>query len=109
MKDDALLEVLEHAAETLGIKLGYEDLKKGVVNTDGGIFILRGEKRILLHKGLDAREKVDALAGILSGLDTEALHIPPAARKRIDEARASGAGTRFAKMHEFILKEEAAR
>lgn len=94
MKDDALLEVLEQAAEMLEIKLGYEDLRKGEVNTDGGLFLLHGERRILIHKGLKVRERADVLARILSSLDTAGVHLPPAVRKRIDEVRDSGRAPR---------------
>lgn len=87
MKDEALLEILEQAAEALSIKLGYEDLRKGEVNTDGGLFLLRGEKRILIHKGLKVKDRVDVLTRILSSLDTEGVHLPPVARRRIEEAK----------------------
>src|SRR3972149_8976343 len=92
MKDDALLEILEQAVEMLTIKLGYEDLRKGEVNTDGGLFLLRGEKRILVHKGLKVRERVDVLTRILASLDTEGVHLPPAARKRIEESKEAAGG-----------------
>jgi hypothetical protein len=87
MKDDALLAMLEQAVESLSIKLGYEDLRKGEVNTDGGLFLLRGEKRILVHKGLKVKDRVDVLTRILASLDTDRVHLPPAVRKRIEQAK----------------------
>lgn len=91
MKDEALLQALEEAVGRLGIKLTYEDLVKGVVSTHGGIFMLRGEKRIIIHRGLLAKDRIDLLAEILSGVDTEAIHLAPEVRNRIEKARAKAA------------------
>ena len=87
MKDEVFLEMMEQAAEKLGIKLGYEDLRKGEVSTQGGLFVLKGEKRILVHKGLAARERADVLVEIFSALDTEGVHLPPDVREAIDSAK----------------------
>ncbi|MBI5587472.1 MAG: hypothetical protein HY889_03790 [Deltaproteobacteria bacterium] len=83
MKDEALLNILEETAEKLSIKLSYEDLRKGEVATHGGIFILRGEKRIIIHKALTTGDKVDVLIDILSEVDTEGVHLPPEVREKI--------------------------
>lgn len=83
MKDEALLNILEETAEKLSIKLSYDDLKKGEIATHGGIFVLRGEKRIIIHKNLSVSDKVDVLTDILSGIDTEGVHLPPEVRERI--------------------------
>jgi hypothetical protein len=87
MNDESILNILEETAEMLTIKLDYEDLRRGVVNTDGGIFTLKGDKRILIHKGLGVKDKVKMLASILSTLDTDGIHIPPAVRKRLEEQK----------------------
>ncbi|GMR05382.1 MAG: hypothetical protein BMS9Abin24_195 [Thermodesulfobacteriota bacterium] len=83
MKDESVLTLLEETAGKLSIKLGYEDLRKGVVATPGGIFVLHGEKRILIHKGLSLKEKIDVLTDILSGVETEEVHLPPDVRERL--------------------------
>lgn len=88
MKDDAYLKLLEETAEKLSIKLNYEDLHKGVVNSHGGLFLLKGEKRILVHKGLTIKDKIEVLIDILSGIDTEGVHMPPEVRERIEAAKA---------------------
>lgn len=87
MKDETLLTKLEETAEKLSIKLGYEDLCKGAVYTYGGIFTLRGEQRILIHKGLNVRDRIEVLTDILSGIDTEGLHLPPDVRERLERQR----------------------
>ena len=103
MNDDSVLDILEETAEMLAIKLNYEDLRKGVVNTDGGIFTLKGDKRILIHKGLEVKEKVHILTSILSGVDTDGVHIPPAVRKRIEEQKEAGGPKDIKPMPEALL------
>lgn len=93
MKDESLLQALEDAASRLGIKLSYEDLLKGVVATHGGMFMLRGEKRIIIHKGLQVRDKIELLAELLASVDTEDVHLAPEVRDRIEQARLKAAPT----------------
>lgn len=87
MKEHEMLSVLESAITGLGIRLDYEDLRKGEVNTDGGICVLNGEKRALIHKGLVTEDKIDVLLKILANMDTEAIHLPPAVRKRLESLK----------------------
>ncbi len=84
MKAEDLLEKLEETARRLSIKVDYDDLQKGEVRTRGGLFRLNGEERILIHKKLSTKERAEVLLGILSGIDTEGVHIPEAIRKRLE-------------------------
>ncbi len=84
MKAEDLLEKLEETARRLSIKVDYDDLQKGEVRTRGGLFRLKGEERILIHKKLSAKERAEVLLGILAKLDTDGVHIPEAVRKRLD-------------------------
>ncbi|MFQ5479937.1 MAG: hypothetical protein ACE5DW_01515 [Thermodesulfobacteriota bacterium] len=87
MKDELLLEKLEETAGKLSIKVGYENLHKGEVRTNGGIFTLKGEQRILIHKKLSLKDRVGVLLHLLSLLDTESLHLPDAVRTKIEGSR----------------------
>jgi len=87
MKNETVLQLLEDAAERLDIKLSYEDLRKGEVSTPGGLFLLRGEKRIIIHRGLPPADRVEVLAEILSGVDSTGVHLPPEVRERLEKAR----------------------
>lgn len=89
MNDNEILNLLEAAAKKLEIVVEYDDLRKGAVNTPGGAFILRGERHILVHRHLPAKEKIDLLAEILSTHDTEGMELPPAVRMRLESARSS--------------------
>ncbi len=87
MKDETVLNILEEAARKLAVRVDYEDLRKGEVNTDGGLFSLKGERRALIHKGLSLKDKVHILSQILAGIDTEGIHLPPEVRGKIEEAK----------------------
>lgn len=87
IKNEELLSILEDTAEKLSIRLTYENLHRGEVNTTGGICELRGERRIIVHKGLTVSEKVDVLTEILGGVDTEGVHLAPGVRERLEAAR----------------------
>ncbi|MBI5328207.1 MAG: hypothetical protein HZB80_07945 [Deltaproteobacteria bacterium] len=88
MKDEIILPLLEEAAEKLSVKVYYDDLRKGEVNTPGGSCMLRGERRIIIHKKLYTREKVDILMEILSEMDFEDVHLPVEIRERLDKIKA---------------------
>jgi hypothetical protein len=88
MKDEIILPLLEEAAEKLSVKVYYDDLRKGEVNTPGGSCMLRGERRIIIHKKLYTREKVDILMELLSEMDFEGVHLPLEIRERLDKIKA---------------------
>ena len=88
MKDETILPLLEEAAERLTIKVSYDDLRKGEVNTPGGSFVLKGERRIIIHKKLYTGEKVDILMELLSEMDFEGIHLPVEIRERLDRIKA---------------------
>lgn len=87
VKDETILPILEEAAEKLAVKLSYDDLRKGEVNTPGGICVFKGERRIIIHKKLNTREKVDVLMELLSEMDFESIHLPTEIRERLDKLR----------------------
>ncbi len=87
MKDEMILPLLEEAAEKLSVKVSYDDLRKGEVNTSGGSCVLKGEKRIIIHKKLHTREKVDILMELLAEMDFEGIHLPVEIREGLDRIR----------------------
>jgi len=82
-----ILPLLEEAAEKLSIKIHYDDLRKGEINTSGGTCVLKGEKRIIIHKKLHTREKVDVLMELLSEMDFESIHLPTEIREKLDKIK----------------------
>lgn len=87
MKDEMILPLLEEAAEKLSVKISYDDLRKGEINSPGGACVLRGERRIIIHKKLHIREKVDVLMEILSEMEFEDIHLPTEIRQKLDKIK----------------------
>lgn len=83
MKPDVVLEVLEAAAEQLGIKVSYETLQMAGIATGlkGGLCRVKGERRIIVDKRATSEERVTTLATALAGLDTKELELPPKVRE----------------------------
>lgn len=80
--------MLEETAERLTVKLEYDDLRKGEVNTPGGTFVLKGKRHILVHKHLTLKEKIEVLTDILGDLDDiEGVHLPPEVRRKLEAAK----------------------
>lgn len=79
MKPDVLLELLEHAAEQLSIKVSYEPLQSMVVH--GGLCRVKGQYRVIIDKRATAEERVITLATALGQFDTSELELPAKVRE----------------------------
>jgi hypothetical protein len=84
MKPEALLELLESAAEQLKVRVSYETLQTSVVH--GGLCRVKGEYRIIVDKRASAEERATTLATALAQviqqtkLDLATLELPPKVR-----------------------------
>jgi hypothetical protein len=82
MKADVLLELLESAAEQLGVKVSYEQLSASVgYSSKGGLCRVKGQFRVIIDKRATAGERVTTLATALSRFDTSDLELPEAVRE----------------------------
>jgi hypothetical protein len=79
MKPDVLLELLEAAADQLGVKVSYEALQSSVGN--GGLCRVKGTYRIIVDKRSTPEERVATLATALSTFDTSNLELPAKVRE----------------------------
>ena len=78
MKPEVLLELLEAAADQLGIKVSYEPLQTSVVH--GGLCRVKGTYRVIVDKRATADERVTTLATALATFDTSELELPQKVR-----------------------------
>jgi hypothetical protein len=87
MKPDALLELLESAAEKLKVRVSYETLTSNVVH--GGLCRVKGEYRIIIDKRATAEERMTTLATALAQVvhqtqaDLTALDVPAKVREAL--------------------------
>jgi len=79
MKPDVLLELLESAADQLGIRVSYEALQTAVVH--GGLCKVKGQYRIIVDKRATSEERVTTVATALAKVDTSALELPAKVRE----------------------------
>jgi hypothetical protein len=82
MKPDVMLELLEGAAEQLGIKLSYEPLQTAGLQSGlrGGLCRVKGTYRIIIDKRATDEERVATLATAIASFDTTELELPQKVR-----------------------------
>jgi hypothetical protein len=92
MKPDVMIEVLESAAEQLGIKVSYEALQASVVTGGlrGGLCRVNKQWRVIVDRRAGDDERVQTLATALAGFDTSELELPAAARELLRVHARSG-------------------
>ncbi len=76
-----LLTHLEELAESLGIKVRYEQLKKESTFFPGGLCRVKGEDIIIINSSTVIEDRVEILARELSSFDLSQIYILPALRE----------------------------
>lgn len=94
MKPEVLLELLEGAADQLGIRVSYEPLQSSVGN--GGLCRVKGVYRVIVDKRATAEERVTTLATALATFDTSELELPQKVRDVLRAHEGSGKHRRTA-------------
>jgi hypothetical protein len=82
MKSDVMLDLLEGAAEQLGIKVSYEPLQTSGIQTGlrGGLCRVKGTYRVIIDKRATNEERVTTLATAIAGFNTKDLELPQQVR-----------------------------
>ena len=88
MKPEVLLELLENAADQLGIRVSYDTLQTSVMH--GGLCKVKGEYRIIIDKKATSEERVVTLATALATFDTSELELAPKVRDVLRTYEGSG-------------------
>jgi hypothetical protein len=78
MKPEVIVELLEGAADQLGIKVSYEPLQTSGIQTGlrGGLCKVKGTYRIIIDKRATHEERMTTLATAIAGFDTSELELP---------------------------------
>jgi len=78
-----MLELLEGAADQLGIKVSYEPLQTSGISTGlrGGLCRVKGAYRVIIDKRATDEERVATLAAAVASFDTSELELPPQVRE----------------------------
>jgi hypothetical protein len=89
MKAEQLTEILETAAQRLGVKIRYETLVASGPAGGGGLCRVKGEWCVIMDKKTAPSERASILCDALATMDTESISLPPKAREMIAQRRAS--------------------
>jgi hypothetical protein len=81
VKPEVLLELLENAADQLGIRVSYESLQTSAVVGHGGLCKVKGEFRIIVDRRATSEERVVTVATALSRFDTSELELAEKVRE----------------------------
>jgi hypothetical protein len=77
-----MVELLESAAEQLGVRVSYEALQTvSQTGLRGGLCKLKGEWRLIVDKRATAEERVATIATGLGRFDVSELELPAAVRE----------------------------
>jgi hypothetical protein len=87
MSPEQLLAALELIAEQLEIPVRYAAVATEELPGQGGLCVLRGERRIIIERNLGVREKVRLLAAGLGHFDLQNVFMLPRIREAIESAR----------------------
>lgn len=85
MTDTQLLQEFEALAERLDIQVTYANLGGG----NGGLCVVKGERRFILNRGPDVRTHVEIFARDFARLPLDDVYIMPVVRERIDAVRST--------------------
>lgn len=89
MKAEQLTEILETAAQQLGVKVRYENLAAAGPTGGGGLCKVKGEWWVIIDKKTAPSERASILCDALATMDTESLSLPPKVRELLEQRRAS--------------------
>jgi hypothetical protein len=89
MKVEQLTEVLETAAQQLGIKVRYENMAAAGPTGGGGLCKVKGEWCVIMDKKTAPSERASILCDALATMDTDGIFLPPQAREMVAHRRAS--------------------
>jgi hypothetical protein len=81
LDDNAFLKELEELAQSLGMEVRYENLKKEGVFSAGGLCRLKGQYLLIINTRAPVKDKIEALAVAVSRFDLSRLYLKPGLRE----------------------------
>ncbi len=81
MDEKDILDQLEELAESLGIKIRYEQLQKEGTFFPGGLCKLKGKNILIINSKGGMEDKIETLAKAVISFDLSKVYIRPALRE----------------------------
>lgn len=85
MNNEYILQNLEKIADSLNIKIQYDEFKKDDYRTKSSLCRVKNDKVIFVDKSLKLRDKIEIISNELSKLNLDNIYIPPKIRELIDD------------------------
>jgi hypothetical protein len=89
MKSEQLTEILEGAAQQLGVKVRYENLVSSGPTGGGGLCKVKGDWCVIIDKKTAPSERASILSDALATMDTDGIFLPPKVRELLAQRRAN--------------------
>jgi len=85
MDEKEILDQLEELAESLGIKIRYEQLQKEGTFFPGGLCKVKGENILIINSKAGMEDKIETLAKAVISFDLSRVYMRPALREFLIE------------------------
>ncbi|MFH0845029.1 MAG: hypothetical protein ABIG67_11185 [Pseudomonadota bacterium] len=80
MDETAILKQLEELAESLGITVRYETIKKEGTFYPGGLCRIKGDYVVIINSMATTRDKIEAFARAVNRFDLNQVYLKPGLR-----------------------------
>ncbi len=84
MDENTILGQLEELAQSLGIEVRSELIKKESTFYPGGLFRLKGEYCLILNTSATLRDKIQTMAKAVNRFDLSQVYVRPGLREFLD-------------------------
>ena len=81
---NTLLGQLEEVAQSLGVEVRYEIIKKDGLYYTGGLCRIKGEYVVIIHSKAPSEDKIQTLAQALKRFDLSQVYLRPGLREFLD-------------------------
>ena len=88
--EESMISQLEELADSLEIKVRYEQLKKEGSFFPGGLCKVKGENILIVNSRAGIEDKIEILAGALASFDLSRIYIRPALRELLSKFSPDG-------------------
>jgi len=90
MNNEDILQNLERIADSLNIKILYDEFKKDDYRTKSSSCMVKGESQIIIDKSLKTKDKIEIILNELSSYDLDSIYMAPHIRELFKKVKREG-------------------
>ncbi|HUU51150.1 MAG TPA: hypothetical protein VMW81_09390 [Nitrospinota bacterium] len=90
MNNEYILQNLEKIADSLNVKIQYDEFKKDDYKIKSSLCRVRNNMVIFVDKSLRLKDKIDIILNELTKFDLDHIYIPPKIRELINNYKGEG-------------------